>query len=46
MKLTKSAGGEVKHTRGKVLAVLMKLPDGGWKCARCMGVVDGPDGRG
>ena len=35
-----SAGGEVKHIRGKVLAVLKKLPDGSWKCARAMGVVN------
>lgn len=34
-----SAGGEVKHVRGKVLVVLKKLPDGSWKCARAMGVV-------
>jgi len=34
-----SPGGEVKQVRGKVLAVLKKLPDGSWKCARGMGVV-------
>jgi ketosteroid isomerase-like protein len=34
-----SAGGEEKHIRGKVLAVLKKLPDGSWRCARAMGVV-------
>ena len=34
-----SAGGEVKHIRGKVLAVLKKLPDGSWKCARAAGAV-------
>ncbi len=32
-------GGEVKHIRGKVLAVLKKLPDGSWKCARAAGGV-------
>jgi ketosteroid isomerase-like protein len=31
-----SPGGEVKHIRGKVLAVLKRLPDGSWKCARAM----------
>lgn len=35
-----SPGGEVKHIRGKVLMVLRKLPDGSWKCARSMGVVN------
>ena len=35
-----SPGGEVKHTRGKVLMVLRKLPDGSWKCARAMGGVN------
>jgi len=35
-----SPGGEVKHIRGKVLMVLKKLPDGSWKCARAMGVVN------
>ena len=34
-----SAGGDVKHIRGKVLVVLKKLPNGSWKCARAMGVV-------
>jgi uncharacterized protein (TIGR02246 family) len=34
-----SPGGQVKHIRGKVLAVLKKLPDGRWKCARGMGGV-------
>ena len=34
-----SPGREPKHIRGKVLAVLKKLPDGSWKCARAMGVV-------
>jgi uncharacterized protein (TIGR02246 family) len=37
-----SPGGEVKHIRGKVLAVLKKLPDGSWKCHRgAGGVVSG-----
>jgi uncharacterized protein (TIGR02246 family) len=35
-----SPGGEVKHIRGKVLMVLKKQPDGGWRCARAMGVVN------
>jgi uncharacterized protein (TIGR02246 family) len=35
-----SPGGEVKHIRGKVLGVLKKLPDGSWKVARAMGVVN------
>jgi ketosteroid isomerase-like protein len=35
-----SPGGEVKRIRGKVLMVLKKLPDGSWKCARGMGVVN------
>jgi ketosteroid isomerase-like protein len=30
----------VKHIRGKVLGVLKKLPDGSWKVARAMGVVN------
>ncbi len=34
-----SAGGEVKHIRGKVLAVLKKVPDGSWKVARAAGGV-------
>jgi ketosteroid isomerase-like protein len=38
-----SAGGEVKHLRGKVLAVLKKQPDGSWKCARGMGAVASGD---
>jgi len=29
--------GEVKHVRGKVLAVLKKLPDGSWKVHRAAG---------
>jgi ketosteroid isomerase-like protein len=33
------AGGEVKEIRGKVLAVLKKLPDGSWKVARAAGGV-------
>jgi ketosteroid isomerase-like protein len=37
-----SLGGEVKRVRGKRLMVLKKLPDGSWKCARSMGVVDTP----
>ena len=35
-----SPGGEVKRIRGKVLMVLKKLPDGSWKAARAMGVVN------
>ena len=33
-------GGEVKRIRGKVVMVLKKLPDGSWKAARAMGVVN------
>ena len=29
----------MKHIRGKVLAVLKKLPDGSWKVARAAGGV-------
>jgi ketosteroid isomerase-like protein len=32
-----SPGGESKKTRGTVLMVLKKLPDGSWKCFRGMG---------
>ena len=35
-----SAGGEVKHVRGKVLVVLKRLPDGSWKCFRAMGATE------
>ena len=35
-----SPGGEVKRIRGKVLMVLKKLPDGSWRGARAMGVVN------
>jgi ketosteroid isomerase-like protein len=35
-----SPGGEVKRVRGKVLMVLKKLPDGSWKAARAMGVLN------
>ena len=35
-----SPGGEVKRIRGDVLMVLKKLPDGSWKCARAMGVMN------
>ena len=35
-----SPGGEVKRVRGKVLMVLKKQPDGSWKCARAMGVMN------
>ena len=35
-----SPGGEVKRIRGKVLMVLKKLPDGSWKAARAMGVLN------
>jgi ketosteroid isomerase-like protein len=35
-----SPGGAVKRVRGKRLLVLKKQPDGGWKCARAMGVMN------
>jgi uncharacterized protein (TIGR02246 family) len=35
-----SAGGEEKRVRGKRLMVLKKQPDGSWKCARLMSVVN------
>jgi uncharacterized protein (TIGR02246 family) len=35
-----SPGGEVKRVRGKRLMVLKKQPDGSWKCARAMGVMN------
>jgi uncharacterized protein (TIGR02246 family) len=35
-----SPGGEVKHVRGKRLMVLKKRPDGSWKCARAMAVMN------
>jgi uncharacterized protein (TIGR02246 family) len=35
-----SPGGEVKRVRGKRLVVLKKQPDGSWKCARGMVVVN------
>ena len=35
-----SPGGEVKRFRGKRLMVLKKQPDGSWKCARLMAVVN------
>jgi uncharacterized protein (TIGR02246 family) len=35
-----SPGAEVKQTRGTVLMVLKKLPDGTWKCFRGMGMGD------
>ena len=35
-----SLGGEAKPIRGKVLAVLKKLPDGSWKIFRAMGTTD------
>jgi ketosteroid isomerase-like protein len=35
-----SPGGEVKRIRGKVLMVLKKQPDGSWKCARAMAVMN------
>ena len=35
-----SPGGEVKRIRGKKLMVLKKQPDGSWKCARGMVVVN------
>ena len=35
-----SPDGEEKRVRGKVLAVHKKQPDGSWKCARAMGVMN------
>jgi uncharacterized protein (TIGR02246 family) len=35
-----SAGGEVKRVRGKRLMILKKQPDGSWKSARAMGVIN------
>ena len=35
-----SPGGPVKRVRGKRLMVLKKQPDGGWKIARAMGVMN------
>jgi uncharacterized protein (TIGR02246 family) len=35
-----SPGGEEKRFRGKRLMVLKKQPDGSWKCARVMGVMN------
>jgi len=35
-----SPGGEVKRVRGKLLLVLKRQPDGSWKCARAMGVLN------
>lgn len=35
-----SAGAEEKRVRGKRLMVLKKQPDGSWKCARLMSVVN------
>ena len=35
-----SPGGEEKRVRGKLLAVLKKQPDGSWKAARAMGVMN------
>jgi uncharacterized protein (TIGR02246 family) len=35
-----SPGGEVKRIRGTRLMVLQKLPDGSWKAARAMGVMN------
>jgi uncharacterized protein (TIGR02246 family) len=35
-----SPGGEVKRFRGKRLMVLKKQPDGSWKSARAMGVMN------
>ena len=35
-----SAGGEVKRVRGTRLMVLKKQPDGSWKCARAMAVMN------
>jgi ketosteroid isomerase-like protein len=35
-----STGAEVKRVRGKRLMVLKKQPDGSWKCARAMAVMN------
>ena len=35
-----SPGGEEKRVRGTRLMVLKKQPDGSWKCARAMGVMN------
>jgi uncharacterized protein (TIGR02246 family) len=35
-----SPGGEEKRVRGKRLMVLKKQPDGSWKCARLMSVIN------
>jgi ketosteroid isomerase-like protein len=35
-----SPGGEPKQVRGRLLAVLKKLPDGSWKCFRAMGITE------
>ena len=35
-----SPGGEAKHARGTVLAVLKKLPDGSWKIFRSLGSIE------
>jgi len=35
-----SLGGEVKRVRGTRLMVLKKQPDGSWKCARAMAVIN------
>jgi ketosteroid isomerase-like protein len=35
-----SPGGDVKRVRGKRLMVLKKQPDGSWKCARAMAVMN------
>ena len=37
-----SPGGEVKQTRGTVLGVWKKLPDGSWKAFRGMGGTEAP----
>ena len=39
---SESPGGEVKHIRGTVLAVLKKFPDGSWKAFRGMGGTEPP----
>jgi ketosteroid isomerase-like protein len=35
-----SPGDEPKQVRGRLLAVLRKLPDGSWKCFRAMGITE------
>lgn len=38
--IVESPGGEEKRVRGKVLLIMKRQPDGSWKCARGMGVMN------